>query len=41
VDIDRDGGMESEMKHRVSEEDKVSGDLRKMWKGEDLSIDSK
>jgi hypothetical protein len=30
VDIDRDGGMKSEMKHRVTEGKKVSGVLRKM-----------
>jgi hypothetical protein len=41
VDIDRDGGMKSEMKHRLSEGEKVSGVLGKMWKGEGLSIYSK
>jgi hypothetical protein len=41
VDIDRDGGMKSEMKDRVSEGEKFSGVVRKMWKGEGLSIDSK
>jgi hypothetical protein len=41
VDIDRDGFMKSEMKHRVREGMKVSGILRKMWKGVGLSIDSK
>jgi hypothetical protein len=41
VDIDRDGGMKSEMKHRASEGEKVSGVLRKMWKGEGLLIDAK
>jgi hypothetical protein len=34
VDIDGDGGMKSEMKHRVSEREKVSGVLSKIWKGE-------
>jgi hypothetical protein len=33
VDIDRDGGMKTEMKHRVSEGRKVSGVLRNIWKG--------
>jgi hypothetical protein len=37
VDIDRDGGMKSEMKHRVTEGEKDSGGLRKMWKGEGVS----
>jgi hypothetical protein len=32
VDIDRDGGMKSEMKQRVSEGKKVSVVLRKVWK---------
>jgi hypothetical protein len=41
VNIDRDGGMKIEMKQRVSEGEKVSGVLRKMWKGEGLSIDRK
>jgi hypothetical protein len=41
VNVDRDGGMKSEMKYRASEEDKVSGVLRKMWKGQGLSIHSK
>jgi hypothetical protein len=41
VDIDRDGDIKSEMKHRLSEGEKVSGVLRKMWKGEGVSIDSK
>jgi hypothetical protein len=41
VDIDRDGGMKSEMKHRVSEGEKASGVLRKMSKGEVLSRDAK
>jgi hypothetical protein len=41
VDIDRDDSMESDMKHRVTEGEKVSGVLRKMWKGEGLSKDDK
>jgi hypothetical protein len=41
VDIDRDGGMKNEMKHRVTEEEKVNGVLWKIWKGEGVSIDSK
>jgi hypothetical protein len=41
VDINRDGGMESEMKHRVTEGEKVSGVLRKMWQGEELTRDAK
>jgi hypothetical protein len=41
VDIDRDGGMRSEMKHRVTEGEKDSGVLRKMWKGEGLLKDAK
>jgi hypothetical protein len=32
VDIDRDGAMKSEIKHRVTEGEKVSGVLKKMWK---------
>jgi hypothetical protein len=36
VDIDRDGGIKSDMKHRVSEGEKVGSVLRKMWKGEGL-----
>jgi hypothetical protein len=35
--IDRDGGMKSEMKHSVTEGEKVSGVLRKIWKGEGMS----
>jgi hypothetical protein len=38
VDIGRDGGMRSEMKHRLSEGDKVSSVLGKMYKGEGLAI---
>jgi hypothetical protein len=30
VDIDRDGGIKSEMKRKVTEEEKISGLLRKM-----------
>jgi hypothetical protein len=41
VDIDRDCGMKIEMKHGVSEGEKISDVLRKMWKGEGLSIDAK
>ena len=41
MDIDRDGGMKSEMKHRVTEGEKVSGVLKKMWKGGGMSRDAK
>jgi hypothetical protein len=41
VDIDRDGSMKSEMKQRVTEGEKFSGVLRKMWKGERLSSNAK
>jgi hypothetical protein len=33
VDIDRDGPMKNEIKHKVSEGEKVTGVLRKIWKG--------
>jgi hypothetical protein len=33
VDIDRDGRIKSEIKYRVRKGEKVSGDLRKIWKG--------
>jgi hypothetical protein len=33
VDIDRDCGIKSKMKHRVTEGEKVSGVLKKIWKG--------
>jgi hypothetical protein len=39
--VDRDGGVKSEMKHRVSKGEKFSGVLRKIWKGEGLSWDAK
>jgi hypothetical protein len=41
VDIGRDGGIKSDMKHRETEGEKVSCVLRKMWKGEGLSRDAK
>jgi hypothetical protein len=41
LDIDRDGGMKSKMKHRMTEGDKVSGVLKKIWKGEGMSKDAK
>jgi hypothetical protein len=41
VDINRDGSMKSEMKHRVTEGKKVSGVLRKIWKGEGMSRDAR
>jgi hypothetical protein len=41
VDIDRDGVMKSEMKDRVTEGEKVSGVLRKIWNGEGMSRDAK
>ncbi|WP_440994895.1 hypothetical protein [Cysteiniphilum litorale] len=41
MDIDRDGGIKSEMKHRMTEGEKVCGVLKKMWKGEGMSRDAK
>jgi hypothetical protein len=41
VDIDRYGGTKSEMKHEVTEGEKVSGVLKKIWKGEGMSRDAK
>jgi hypothetical protein len=32
MDIDRDGGMKSELKHRANERTKVNGVLRNIWK---------
>jgi hypothetical protein len=36
INIYRNGGMKSEMKHRVTEGEKVSGVLRKIWKEEGM-----
>jgi hypothetical protein len=41
VEIDRYGGMKSEMKHIASEGVKVSGFPRNLWKGESMSRDAK
>jgi hypothetical protein len=41
VDIDRDGRMKSKMKHIVTEGEKVSSVLKKIWKGEGMSRDAK
>jgi hypothetical protein len=41
VDIDRDGGMKIELKHRVTEGEEVSCVPRNIWKGDGLSRDAK
>jgi hypothetical protein len=41
VDNDRVGGMKCEMKHRVTEGEKVSGVLKKIWKRAGISRDAK
>jgi hypothetical protein len=41
MDIDRDGMIKSEVKHRASEGEKVSVVLKKMWKEDRLSRDAK
>jgi hypothetical protein len=40
VDTDRDGGMEIQMKHGVTEGEKVSGVLKNIWRGEGMSRDA-